>query len=155
MTVELLAQADRLNQMQQSVRQQFQEGGSVLGVVAALLVVAAVLWFAWFWSRRNERLRRPGADLDAAGVFAETLRRLNLRAEQKQLLHQAARVADLDHPTVLLLSPHLFDRYIGPCASRKSVGAPSANPIDEGQSVSSNPLVSELRAYLFPADSGA
>lgn len=150
---QLLAQAERLNPMQQSVRLQFQEGGSALGVVLTILLITAAVWFAWAWSRRAERNRRPGAGLDAAGVFAETLRRLDLVSTHKELLTRAALTSKLKHPSVLLLCPSLFDRYVGDDGSPSQVGSSTPNARCAPKSSRVDRTLSELRAYLFPGQS--
>ena len=131
-----LAQADRLNEFQRSVRDRFQEGGSVLGIVLVIILIAAVLLGAAMWARRIERNRRPGADLGPNELFEATLRGLELDAPSRSALHALAQTAGMEHPTTMLLCPIEFDR----CAGHSG----DVDPLRRSQ-------LAMLREKLFPA----
>ncbi len=135
---------EQFNEAQQSVRRWFQEGGAIGPVLAVFAVLAGALFLAHLLSGRQRR-RDPGVlRSDPAGLFADILKKMNLTAQQRKTLVDMARDLRIKHPTVVLLSPVLFERS---WTGWKGDVAESAAP--DGQARSD--LYWQIRSVLFPS----
>jgi hypothetical protein len=110
-----LAQTDQLSEIQRSVRDRFQEGGSFWGVLLALGIVLMIVMVAWWLTTRAERRGQSTRPSDPTALFDETIDGLGLGPTEARLLKELRRHAALGHPTVLLLSREAFDRSVLAC----------------------------------------
>jgi hypothetical protein len=150
-----VAQVDRLTEFQRSVREQFQKGGSIVEVVLVIaLFVALVIGAAW-WSRRLERRRKPGADVTPGELFEAVMTTLKLSTPSRKRLREAARAAHLKHPTVLLLSPRVFDRCLAPRRAAVDETKQAAGVVRSAPKNTFDRELLELRSFLFPGASDA
>ena len=144
------AQIESFNAMQRSVREHFQEGGSVAGVLLALVTITGVLCLAYLWTRQIERGTNPDVRLNEYGLFRRVVGRLELDAEGKQLLLAVARKSGLKHPSVLLLSPSLFDRYVVGAMSVEEATLSSKSLVQRPAGSHRSESLEVLRDQLFP-----
>ena len=104
-----IGQSDRL----EALREYFVKGdpssvGPSLGWLAAVAVaLLALLWIAHVCSDRPRRAARPHPHR----LFRRLMKQSGLSLSDRLLLRQIARHAQLDNPTLLLLSPQLMARY--------------------------------------------
>ncbi len=143
MTNALLAQADRLDDFQRAVREQFAKSGSLgdflilWSVLIAFVIFCRVLW------RLQQRITGGVERNDPRKLFTHTLKRLGLTPAERRCLHAVARAAALDHPTAMLLGPALFDQASNAWRGRRA--APISNRDREEH------LLTGLRQNLFPS----
>lgn len=145
------AQAEQLTVFQQAVRERFQEGGSILSVIAVVSVIALVLCAAYLLSRRIEQRGAPEANASPRRLFKLLLTRLRLGRQERRILLSAARSARLQHPTVLLLSRSMFDRYVTHRVRGSRVGAEPRHSESTQEQKTLAATVAALRSRLFPA----
>lgn len=144
MTVAALAQFNRLTVFQRAVRDRFREGGSATTVLLVLLLLAGVVLLVLILSRRARNRRMPEPRNEPAELFKELLDELDLSPPQRRLLSRVATDLQIEHPTVLVVCPALFDRHLATWRRRfprGHNGEPEA--IDEA-------FVRRLRRHLFP-----
>lgn len=122
-------------ELRQSLTQQFNEPGSVTGLVLAALTLAAVVILAWLLQRWQERRRVPADMWDAPGLYRELLDRLDLPEDQRGVLTAVARDLRLANPAVILISRRLFDESMEAWGTRHR---------------GSDVLVGRIRQRLFP-----
>ena len=140
----LLAVPAQLTEIQRSVRDQFQEGGSFLTVMLVLLAIAGVVLAAYCLGLRQRRAGENAQRASPQQLFRDLMDKLDLTLPQRRLLHTIARDLRIKHPAVILLSPDLFDRYVGEWHVRQS-----RTIVDEGEQM--NPrMAAQIRAVLFP-----
>ncbi|MCP4591571.1 MAG: hypothetical protein GY842_12595 [bacterium] len=95
----------------QAVRDHFAHGGGWTGVLAVLGVLAlCVLALAWV-QRRREAAQHHEPN-DPRKLFRTVLTDLGLSPRQRKTLHRVAADLKLEHPTIMLLSPHLFHEHV-------------------------------------------
>ncbi len=86
------------------------ELGNIL-IFLGLLVTAAIAYLIGrrIWRRKTGKLpsQRP------AKLFSGALKKLGARLPDRILLRMAARNSHLPHPTLMLFSPELLERYAG------------------------------------------
>jgi hypothetical protein len=108
----LLLTASGLTPLQLAVREHFQQGGSVativIGVIAAFLALVALYQLL---KRRQAGVESVRID-DPQRLFKDLLHAIEMPLQQRRLLTRVARDLRLAHPSVLLLSAELFDRYL-------------------------------------------
>lgn len=135
---------EQLTEAQQSVRRWFQEGGTAGPALAVLAAVAGALFLTHYLSRRQRRRDPSTLRSDPARLFADILKKMNLTRQQRKTLASMARDLRIKHPTVVLLSPVLFERS---WTGWKGDGAASTAP--DGQARSD--LYWQIRSVLFPS----
>lgn len=141
----ILLQLDGLTEPQRAIRDHFQEGGSIVLVLAVMSVVAGVVLIAYWLTRRQQRRTERHARFnDPQRLFGDLLQGLSLTASQRHLLDTVVRELGLKHPSVILLSPTLFERHVDKWrALRPPAGSDVEHQIDES-------LVAQARDVLFP-----
>lgn len=132
------------DRMQESIYEQFRQGGSLyeaLLVVLAILAVVAAVFFAQRW---QDRRRAAAAPNDPEGLFTELMEHLGLADGQRAFLRELALELRLPNPAVLLLCPLLFDRHVEDWRLRHAHQA-AANGLEPRAA-----LVGQIRRALFP-----
>ena len=112
MTV-LLAMPAQLTEVQRAVRDRFQEGGSFTAVMLVLLGVTGVVLAVYYLTLRQRRVKDNTRRASPERLFRDLMGKLDLTSPQRQYLDTMARDLRIKHPAVILLSPELFDRYLG------------------------------------------
>ena len=119
-----LVQLGSLNVRLQGLRDRFVLGGRWGEVIAVLLVLAACALLLALIHRRQRTADRPEPD-SPARLFRTLLKGLGLTARQRRVLRSMATDLRLEHPTVMLLSPQLFQQQAAAWAkTRRDVPAP-------------------------------
>jgi len=144
MNAALLAQSDRLTPLLDAVRDRFQRGGSIASVVFAVVGLVAVLGAIYLFMCRRDKFGARGRLDDPQRLFRDLLHKLELPLEQRRLLEAVVRDLRVAHPTALLLSANLFDRYVDRWRSEGR-----RRPADEGPELQQ--LVDSARRSLFRA----
>lgn len=134
----------QLTEIQRSVREQFQEGGSFLTAMLVLLGITGVVLAAYCLTLRQRRAGEHAQRASPERLFRDLMDKLDLTSPQRQLLDTMARDLRIKQPAVILLSPDLFDRYLGEWHVRQH-----PMTIDGDEQV--NPrMAAQIRAALFP-----
>lgn len=140
-----LLQAGGLSEVQRAVQSHFERGGSGLAVLCVLVILAAVVLTAYLLTRRQQASAEATAQgADPKKLYRDLLNGLGLRPDQRRLMHNVSRDIGLEHPTVILLSSVLFDRYVGGWLSAREEKKPDPRRSSNGE------LAAELRGVLFP-----
>lgn len=143
MTV-FLAMPAQLTEIQRAVRDRFQEGGSFTAVMLVLLGVAGVVLAAYYLTLRQRRANENARQASPERLFRDLLGKLDLTSHQRQILHTMVSDLRIKHPAVILLSPELFDCYLGEWQVRQH-----RTTIDEDEQM--NPrITARIRRALFP-----
>lgn len=129
-----------LTPAQRSVRDHFETGGAIWTFVLALVMLVGVVWLTGrlseFLRRARQRSIQPD---DPKRLFHDVLAKLNLTRGQRRFLLLLAKHHDLAHPTALLLSESLFDRYV------------EKSPTSSGcRAAGDTPIAAQVRDVLFP-----
>jgi hypothetical protein len=103
---------DGLSDAQRGVRDRFQEGGSVAVVLLVLLALVVVVFGVYCLTLRQDKADLAVQRADPQKLFRDLLHRLDLAPSQRRLLGAVAKDLRLEQPSVILLSPVLFDRYV-------------------------------------------
>jgi hypothetical protein len=104
-----IGQSDRLD----ALREYFVKGDpssvwpGLPWLAAVAVAMLALLWIAHIRSDRPRRAARPHPHR----LFRTLMKQSGLPLSDRLLLCQIARRAQLDNPTLMLLSPHLMARY--------------------------------------------
>ena len=102
-----LVQLGSLNIRLQGLRDRFALGGRWGEVISVLLVLAGCVLLLALIHRRQRTAGRPEPD-SPPRLFRTLLKGLGLTAQQRSILRGMATDLRLEHPTVMLLSPKLF-----------------------------------------------
>jgi hypothetical protein len=141
----ILLQVDGLTGPQRAVRNHFQEGGSIGLVLLVMAAVAGVVLIAYWLTRRQQRSAQKHARInDPQRLFGDLLQGLALTASQRRLLATVVRELGLKHPSVILLSPTLFERHID---QWRALGRSTGSDVE---SHAGEDLVAQTRDVLFP-----
>ena len=139
----MIAAQDQLTQTQSAVRDYFQRGGSIGVVIVVGLVLVALFVLTYVLTRRQDRQLAPPVPNDPHQLFEDLLRQLPLTDAQRDLLRQVAHDQQLDQPSILLVSPDLFNQHVKQW--HKTHAAHSAGPSDPARTLA------DIQAVLFPA----
>ncbi|MBI4717823.1 MAG: hypothetical protein HY763_08475 [Planctomycetes bacterium] len=140
----VLAQAARLADFQRAVRNQFAEGGTVLDVVAIAGFLAAIVLLVYYFDRRQQRGRQPVQPNRPFDLYRDLVRRIPLTVAQREFLTGLAKDLRLPQPTVILLSPALYDQAVAQWQARPAHAAPSRS------GAGPSPVPAATRRVLFP-----
>ncbi len=140
----VLAQLDRLTELQRAVRDHFQQGGSATSVLLLLAVIIAVVMMAKFLTQRQRRSNRSAGTDPGRELFVNLLTGLELTQSQQRVLVAVAHEQRLKNPSVILLCPTLFDRYVGQWLEQPRR---RSDPEDQRADAES---ITRLRKHLFP-----
>jgi len=143
----LLAQVDELTAFQHAVRKEFEEGWSLNGTLLTVGFVVTLIVVTYILVRRQERQHRGDPPRRPIKLFRDLLDHLSLGGAEKQLLQSVAHRNQLANPTVLLLSPALFDRHTARYLAQRPVDIPKTRLSVEVE------LIARLREELFPGAS--
>ncbi len=130
MTSQLLLIQDALH----SIQKRFTEGGSFVGVLVVILLMAAVL-LALSMLQRLQTRRQPSAVInDPRKLFHTLLKRKNLGVVHRDTLRRMTSDLRLTHPAIVLLGPGLFrshvDRWCAKLESSSIRRIPSQDDLD-------------------------
>ncbi len=143
MTGNALLLVGRLSEVQQAVREQFQEGGSIATVLIVLVILGTIFITVFYLSIRQRRALQTTTPADPRRLFFDLANGVGLSVLQRDLLESVTRDLRLEHPAVVLLCPGSFDRHLAQWQrQRKRQPTPAKPPPDD--------LVSGLRDTLFP-----
>ncbi len=117
-TLVMLAQAETLNPGQRSVREHFQEGGSLGAVALVIFCVLMGVFLAAVLTALARSGRKTVQSNDPRRLYRDLLQRLSLSTPQRRVLTRLVREAQLEHPAAILLSPKLLDE----CTARWESG---------------------------------
>ncbi|GIK17626.1 MAG: hypothetical protein BroJett003_25900 [Planctomycetota bacterium] len=123
----------------ESIRQRMGEGGSVVGVLLALLGVGLIFVIAYALTRGQARLRRREWKDDPRALFQDLMSALRLDRDQQSHLRSLASSERLIHPSVILISEKVFDEAVSHAKADDSDAA----------------ALQRIRASLFPASPSA
>ena len=149
MMMTVLLQLDGLNDVQRAVRDQFQRGGSVAGVLLVLLVLLAVVLAVYYLTQCQRKVTQAARRHDPQRLFRHLLNGLDLSAPQRHLLLAVAKDLRLKQPTVILLSPTLFDLHV------KEWQTGQSGPVRTSAAIGNHPdapeqTAAQTRSVLFP-----
>lgn len=148
--IAILPQADPLTRTQQAIRDHFQTGGSITQALLVLVCVLVFVLLLYGLTRRQERGAYRRKLNDPHRLFRNLQEKLELSADQRRLLDAVARDNNLSHPTVILLSPRLFDENVIRWTAHQGVAA-RRHPDETGLVA----VVPATRHALFPAAGGS
>jgi hypothetical protein len=140
----LLAQNPQIQEFQKALQRQFETSWSVHAglIVAAFFTVVVLL--VWYLSRRESRVAETTQHGDPQKLFRALLQRLPLATSQRQWLSAIARDLKLAHPTMMLLSPALFQQTFEQWQAQRASAAGRAGPHDSH-------IYAQVQAALFPS----
>lgn len=144
MNLAILVQIDRLTVLQRAVRDHFQQGGSVTSVLLLLAVIIGVVMLVKFLTQRQWQSNRPAGTDPGRELFVSLLDDLELTQAQQRVMVAFAKEQRLKNPSVILLCPTLFDRYVGQWLEK-----PKRRSDPEDQLVDAE-FIARLRKHLFP-----
>ncbi len=144
MMVKVLLQLDALPELRRAIRDEFQTGGSILGVLLALLGLAAVVLLAYLLAElQRKRAVGPAKNDDPERLYRDLLGKLGLATDERQVLDTLAREMRLKHPAVILLSEALFDRHVAGWRARWDRPPVKGGPAPDGDTIA------RVRTRLF------
>lgn len=132
------------DRMQESIYEQFRQGGSLYEALLVVLAILAVVAAVYFVQRWQDRRRAAAAPNDPHELFAELMEHIGLADGQRAFLKEIALELRLSNPAVLLLCPKLFDSHVEDWRMRHAHRAP-VNGV-EPRAV----LLGQIRRALFP-----
>jgi len=133
--ITLLAQDSALPEALRAMRDQFQQGGSLVGLLFAILLIAALLAVVYVAVELQRRKQEGSLNRKTPlNLFEDLLAGLRLSNEEQAFLKSACQAAGLPHPAAALISEKLFDQTIK--------GLPDRNMLSPAQ-------LASLRGKLF------
>ena len=140
-----LLQNTQWTPVERAVRERFQQGGSIVGVLLVVLTIATVVAITYWLTVRSERAARPNpAVSDPQGLFNDCLEDAPLARPQRQFLVSVAADLHLPDPSVMLISEDTFDECVARWRS-------ASNDAEKPQRTAGDEAtVSATRAALFP-----
>ncbi len=150
----MLLQSTGLTEIQQAVRDHFQRGGSFRAVLLVLIAIIAAIVIGRELTRRLRRQKLTAPTSHPRRLFRDMQRKLELTAQQRSILDTVAKDLKMEHPSVMLLSPSLFDR----CFQLWLIHRRRTRPRLDGTEDTEKPhkgrselhVAGHLRAVLFP-----
>jgi hypothetical protein len=141
----VILQTGRLTELQRSVRDYLEEGGSITSVLLVIAAIAGVVALTvWLTRRQDYRAAKRARANDPQRLFRDLLQGLALGPSQRRFLDTLAKELELKQPSVILLSSSHYRRCVDEWrASRRSAGSDIGPHADET-------LVAETRDVLFP-----
>jgi hypothetical protein len=120
--IPILAQQELLADPLRAIRDQFREGGSLGGLIIALLVLGALLAIAYAAAERQRR-KRAGMSrrMTSQRLFDLLMVELKLDKEEQACLSSACQAAGIVQPAAVLLAEGLFDQAARSAGQEASV----------------------------------
>lgn len=123
-----------LTEIQRAIRDHFQHGGSTTAVLMVLATIFCILIGAVVASRLQEWFFGTGRRDDPQRLYQDLLRRLKLTTRHRTILQRMGEDRVLRHPTIILLSPTLYQRHAdrwraSASAARRDVAPPTENEL--------------------------
>lgn len=111
---------EQLPEFLKPIREQFERGGSVGSILGVLLVTALLVFLVYALTQWLHN-RSPQSDRNnPRKLFGSLTDKLGLDPSERSVLMRMAYELRLSHPTVLLLSPMLFDDSLARWGAGKS-----------------------------------
>lgn len=143
--IHTLLQSSPWSPVERAVRERFQEGGSIVGVLLVALTIAGAVAITYWLTVRSERASRPSlAVSDPQGLFNDCLEGAPLARPQRQFLLSLANDLRLPHPSVMLISEATFDECVARWRSAGDDGEKSRRAAGDDATATAT------RAALFP-----
>jgi hypothetical protein len=140
----LLWSRPQLTEALEAIRDRFRQGGSIWVFLLVVLALVGIFALASYLTQRQQTQERKMQKADPAQLFSDLLTKLGVTPQQRQVLGTVVTEMRLAQPAVILLSPALFDRYLGDWQARQHAEA-------GGRVRAWGPeLVAETRRTLFP-----
>jgi hypothetical protein len=138
----ILMDAEKLSEIQRSVRDRFSEGGSFVSVVLVIIGLIGLVLVTYLLTVRQSKQAGKTTQSDPGQLFRDLGTKLNLMPEQVRFLDEVATNAGLRHPAVIFLSRARYDEcVVAYCAS------PPTSDIDPDDA---SAMASSIRVLLFP-----
>jgi hypothetical protein len=138
----ILMDAEKLSEIQRSVRDRFSEGGSFVSVVLVIIGLIGLVLLTYLLTVRQSKQAGKTTQSDPGQLFRDLGTKLNLMPEQVRFLDEVATNAGLRHPAVIFLSRARYDEcVVAYCAS------PPTSDIDPDDA---SAMASSIRVLLFP-----
>lgn len=134
----------QLSAAQQSIKDHFTKGGSILTVLIIFAIMGMVVWITYLLTRRQEKPVEAEGKVDHQQLFADLLSKLELSATQRKRLETIVQELEIEYPATILLSVDLFDRCVERW-QRGSKGDKLPSPERPGSH-----SISSIRGVLFP-----
>ena len=144
MNVGALLPTAPLTEIQQAVRDHFQEGGSGTAVSLVLLAIVVIVVLVYCLTQRQRRRDPNVLRCDSEGLFRDLVGKLDVETAQQHWLLTVAKELKLKNPTVLLLSPKRFDDCAVRWQSRSGRGGLAVRASADTE------LIARMRSWLFP-----
>ncbi len=145
MRMGVLLQQGGLNEVLQAVRGRMQQGDSWLLLLKLLAFMVVLVLLTHYLTKHLQGREKAAQTASPTRLFRGLLQQLGLTAVERRLLESVARQCKLANPSVLLLSPVSFDRYV--CG----VGEGGDRPQDVADGASDSQAAVKIRDVLFPS----
>ena len=132
-----------LTEIQRAIRDHFQQGGSTTAVLMVLLAIFCIFTGAVVASRAQEWFLGNGRRDDPQRLYQELLRGLKLTTRHRTILQRMGEDRLLRHPTIILLSPTLYQRHADQWRTSASASRRDLAPPTEDE-------LKAIRKALFP-----
>ncbi len=136
----------QLNAVQESVRQQFEQGGSIGGLLLVLGCIIALIVLVVLATRWQALKSGKAESQNPSRLFREILAELRLSTAEQQWLRDQAKAHRVTNPLTSLLSPVMFDQLAVKCGVSEGSSPPWKNPVDFSPN-----QIRAVRKKLFPA----
>ena len=140
----LLSQQMNLSDVQKAVREHFNEKGTPTSVVLILLLMVGIVLLTYLLSKYAGNLHLPEKRNRVQPFYQQMLIKLEVTTPQRRWLERLAVDLQLKQPTMILLSPTLFDRHV--CEWQRK-GFRQKNKLSPSQQAD---FIYRIRTYLFP-----
>lgn len=144
MNYALLSQQLNLSEVQKAVREHFNEEGTPLPVLLILLAMVGIVLLTYLLSKYAGNLHIPEKSNRVQPFFQQMLNKLEVTTPQRRWLERLAVDLQLKQPTMILLSPTLFDRQV--CEWQRK-GFRQKNKLSPSEQAD---FIFQIRTYLFP-----
>lgn len=134
-----------LTESQRAVREHFSTGGSYLELFLLFLALVACVVILSAVRRRQKHAEKGDGASDPDRLFNDLMDKLVSAEPQRQFLARVATTLALEHPSILLFTPGLFDKTMDRWRKRRP------SPDRDSQS-DEEALVRQIRQDLFGVD---
>lgn len=144
MNYALLSQLTDLSEVQKAVRKHFNEEETPLSVLLILLAMVGIVLLTYLLSKYAGNLHLPEKRNRVQPFYQQMLKKLGVTTPQRRWLERLAVDLQLKQPTMILLSPTLFDRHV---CEWKRKGFRHKNKLTPSDQAA---FIHRIRNYLFP-----
>lgn len=140
----LLLQPKNLSEFSRTLQKEFSTSWSIGTGLTVVGFFAVVVILVWYFSRRETRAAEGVGRGDPGKLFRDLLERLPLSTSQRTSMILMAHDLKLAHPSVVLLSPNLFQQCADSWFAQRH---PGADPAEVSADLR---LLAQIGAVLFP-----